>query len=163
MYTSISRIARIEQMNAERCRSLPTEADTSLLLRISVSARLYFFSILSITAARCSESIEVERIEHVLVAVTGGGYRGCVHTGCVLEQIADLGLDILRNGGVHVELHLGTAGKVDAQVEQVLAERQQDQRDQGRLRSVRQRYRSKTLKFLRIGKCFFSSLRSRRP
>ena len=30
---------------------------------------------------------------------------------------------------MHVELHLGTAGKVDAQVEQVLAERQQDQRD----------------------------------
>ena len=117
-------------MNAERCRSLPTEADTSLLLRRRYCKAVLLQHLVD-HGSTLLELIEVGADQHVLVAVTGRGYRGCVHTGCVLEQIGLTLPDVLRNGGVHVELHLGTAGKVDAQVEQVLAERQQDQQ-QGR-------------------------------
>ena len=117
---------------ADECRTLQVAADRSGYVVVVEDVGVSKAVLLQHLVDHGSTLLGIDRggaDQHVLVAVTGGGYRGCVHTGCVLEQIADLGLDILRNGGVHVELHLGTAGKVDAQVEQVLAERQQDQRN----------------------------------
>ena len=162
MYTSISRIARIEQMNAERCRSLPTEADTSLLLRISVSARLYFSSILSITAARCSESIEVERIstsslpspeevtEDASTPVASlnrsltSVWISCVTAVCMLNSISvPPAKSMLR-----LNRFLPNGSRISATRPVTISTTE---------------IPLKILKFLRIGKCFFSSLRSRRP
>ena len=85
--------------------------------------------------------------EHILVAVAGGGDRGSVYAGRVLEQAGNLGLNVLRYLGVHIELHLGAAREVNAQVEQVLAERQQDESDKTAVKAVN---RQKNL-FISVG------------